>query len=67
MSSDHAPTCCTNESVNQTVTQRFNYSKANWQQLQYIVDLNTHSLPIPNTTNEIDNAIETLSSIILNA
>lgn len=68
MMSDHTPTICrTTVFYQQSLNQRFNFSKANWIKYRQLVEVNTNGLRIPLNNEQTDSAIESFSNILLDA
>lgn len=68
ISSDHTPViCCTLGEFEETHKEMFNYHEADWNKFRRFIDNNVTEIPVPVSIENIDNAIEDFTSMVLNA
>lgn len=68
LTSDHDPAVCEiDENIRHFSKAQFDYSKANWNKYRRIIEAKTGTIPSPNTCDEIDNALEVFTKLIVDS
>lgn len=68
MSSDHTPiVCSTFSELELTHKVVFDYQKADWNKFRQTIDHSIAQIPVPISIEQIDNAIDEFTSMLVNA